>query len=63
MYFKERENSPLYKHYQQQEHQRLARKIEKIKLNSPRHIISTPSLPSITRRSTPRPYQQSLLDA
>ena len=63
MYFKERENSRLYQHYQQQEQRRLSKKLEEIKTHTSRNSASTTMLPTIHRKPQIRPYQQSILTA
>lgn len=64
MYFKERENSALYKFYQQEEQARLSRKIQEIKTRKLKHNNSENLLPPITHRlNQPKPYLKAQLEA
>lgn len=52
MYYKERENSQLYLHYQKKELARLQKKVDEIKTKrNPLHSTENLQLPSITQRS------------
>jgi hypothetical protein len=65
MYFKERENSPLFQHYRKVEHARLSKKIEEIKgskLKLSKHNNSVEHLPPIThRQSEPKLYKKQMI--
>jgi hypothetical protein len=67
MYYKERENSLLYMHYQKQEKERLARKLGEIRSRKPKMSTlhsNEKALPPITHRPTyPRPCQKAIVEA
>lgn len=64
MYYKERENSALYKYYRQEEQARHTRKLEEIKTRKLKHAPSENTLPPITHRPhQPKPFQKAQLEA